>query len=269
MRKAGPGRLTGGGIASSAVEPNRLQISQDRSGSDMNMSTSAAAAHLRINDGVLAGLERRALVWIARRVPRVLNSDHFSALALASMAAAGLSFAAWPFTPWAPAGVVLSLAANWLGDSLDGTLARVRHDERPRYGYYVDHVIDLAGATLLLAGLACSGLIHPLIAVTVLCGYLLVASESYLATHASGVFRISFFGLGPTELRILLAAGVMKAMDSPRVTIGGVDLRLFDLGGVGAVIGLAIAFAVSALRNARALYAQEPLRRDAPPDRSA
>ncbi|MGE0448296.1 MAG: CDP-alcohol phosphatidyltransferase family protein [Vicinamibacterales bacterium] len=217
--------------------------------------------HTRNNSGLTAQLERRLLVWIAARLPRRIGSDHLSALAMAGMAAAGLSFAAFPLAPsWAAAGVVVSLAANWFGDSLDGTVARVRRQQRPRYGYYLDHVLDIAGSTMLLAGLACSNLIHPLIAMALLAGYLLVSAESYLATHASGLFRMSFLRVGPTELRLLLVAGTVQAARSAWISPGGLGpLRLFDLGGSLGVAGLAVAFVVSAARNVRDLYRAEPL----------
>jgi phosphatidylglycerophosphate synthase len=216
--------------------------------------------HIREHRSLLAAAEKRALVWLARRLPLFINSDHLSALGLGSMVAAGLAFALFPVTPWAAAGVVLSLAANWFGDSLDGTVARVRGHERPRYGYYVDHVIDLAGTTMLLVGLACSGLMHPLVALAVLGAYLLVSAETYLATHAAGAFRMSFAGVGPTELRILLAIGALKAAINPIVTVAFFgSVRLFDLGGAVALLGLAVVFIWSAIRNARALYLAEPI----------
>jgi len=175
------------------------------------------------------------------------------------MAAAGLSFAAFRFSPWAVVGVVAALAVNWFGDSLDGTVARVRNQQRPRYGFYVDHVIDLAGTTFLLAGLACSGLMSPLTAVLALAGFLLVSAETYLATHASGVFRMSFMGFGPTELRILIAIGALKAAVDPWVSLGAIgSVRLFDLGAVIAATGMAIVFVVSAVRNTLALSAADP-----------
>ncbi len=108
--------------------------------------------HSRGHHGVLADLERRALMRIARQLPARINSDHLSTLALLSMLAAGVSFAAFRVTPWAALGVIVSLFANWFGDSLDGTVARVRGQQRPRYGFYVDHVIDLAGIAGLLCG---------------------------------------------------------------------------------------------------------------------
>ena len=223
-------------------------------------SVPRSSSHRRDHRSALTALEKRALTWMALRLPGRINSDHLSALGLASMFAAGVSFAAFRVTPLAAPAVVLCLMANWFGDSLDGTLARVRGHERPRYGFYVDHVIDVAGSVFLLAGLACSGAMSPLIAMVVLAAYLLVCAETYLATHAVGVFRMSFLGLGPTELRIVLAAGALKIMHSPGVSIAMLgEVRLFDLGGSIASIGLAVVFLVSAIRNSLALYAAEPI----------
>lgn len=224
------------------------------------MGHATVALHVRDNSSVTARLEKQLLVWIAERLPRAISSDHLSALGLASMAAAGLAFAAFRVTPWAALGVVLALVANWFGDSLDGTVARVRHQQRPRYGFYVDHVIDLAGTAMLLTGMACSGLMAPLMAAAVLAAYLLVSAESYLATHAAGIFRMSFMGVGPTELRVLLMAGALRAAVAPMVPLtGGLSMRLFDVGGVVATVGLLVAFGVSCVRNTRALYHAEPL----------
>jgi phosphatidylglycerophosphate synthase len=220
--------------------------------------------YVREHNSLLAKAEKRALIWIAGRLPRSINSDHLSGLGLGAMFAAGLSFAAYQFTPWAAVGVVFCLGANWFGDSLDGTVARVRGHQRPNYGFYVDHVIDVAGSTLLLAGLAMSGLMNPLLAMVLLVAYLLVSAESYLATHAAGVFRMSFLGFGPTELRLLLGAGALKAAVSPTVALGSLGtFNLFDVGGIVGSVGLAIAFVASALRNTRALYLSEPLPRAA------
>ena len=124
----------------------------------------ARGVHSRDNRSLLAAREKQALVWLARRLPRAVTSDHLSMLGLGAMLAAGGSFAAFAHTRWAAAGVVTSLAVNWFGDSLDGTVARVRGCQRPRFGYYVDHVIDLAGAVFLMTGLAVSGLMSPMAA---------------------------------------------------------------------------------------------------------
>ncbi len=224
------------------------------------MTAQPAASHIREHHSVLAVLEKQALIAIARRLPRWINADHLSALGLGAMALAGLSFAAFRWSPWgAAAGVIAALTINWFGDSLDGTVARVRNQQRPRYGFYVDHAIDIAGSSMLFAGMAGSGLMSPLVAMTLLASYLLVSAESYLATHAAGIFRMSFLGFGPTELRIVLAAGAVKAAMSPMATVGGVSMRLFDIGGVVATAGLIFAFLISSLRNTRALYLAEPM----------
>jgi phosphatidylglycerophosphate synthase len=224
------------------------------------MSAQPAASHIREHRSVLAALEKKTLIAIARRLPRWINSDHLSALGLGAMALCALSFVAFRWAPWAAAaGVIASLAINWFGDSLDGTVARVRNQQRPRYGFYVDHAIDIAGSSMLFAGMAGSGLMSPLVAMILLAAYLLVSAESYLATHAAGIFRMSFLGFGPTELRIVLAAGAVKAAMSPLATVGGVTWQLFDIGGVIAAAGLVFAFVVSSLRNTRALYLAEPI----------
>jgi phosphatidylglycerophosphate synthase len=156
--------------------------------------------------------------------------------------------------------VVVSLALNWLGDSLDGTLARYRNCQRPRYGYYVDHVIDLFGTTALLGGLALSGYISHLVALALLAAFAIVEAEVFLATHVHQVFRLSCFHFGPTELRIILSIGTLYLLYNPHAHVAGRAFLIFDLGGVIAVAGLFAAFIFSAIRNTCALYEAEPIR---------
>lgn len=224
------------------------------------MALAAARSHVRVNTGLLAEAERRALVWMAERLPRSVSSDHLTALALVSIAGAGAAF--WGARYWRPALalVVVALALNWFGDSLDGTVARVRARERPRYGYYVDHVLDVVGISLLVGGLALSGFMSPVVALAVLAAYLLVAAEVFLATAAHGTFRMAFAGVGPTELRIVLAVGVLAVWRTPMVTPFGLGpFLLFDIGGVAATAGLIVALTTSIVRNTTALYRAEPL----------
>ena len=217
------------------------------------------AAHVRLNTSMLAASEKRLLIWIAERLPRAIHSDHLSALGLAAMAGAGASFWLMRLDPIAGAGLVaLCLALNWFGDSLDGTLARVRNQLRPRYGYYVDHVIDLAGTAMLFVGLAASGYMSTTIAALFVASFYLVSAEAYLATHARGVFKMSFLGVGPTELRLVLVAGAFAAAGSPMVSpFGLVELRLFDLGGIVGVAGMLLTFVVTSTANTLVLFREE------------
>lgn len=219
-----------------------------------------AASHVRELDSLLSSHERRVLEWMARRVPAWVSSDQLTLVGLFGTALAGLAFWGATWHQWSLLGVLPALALNWFGDSLDGTLARVRHAQRPRYGFYVDHIIDVVGAGLLLGGVALSGYMSPLVALALLASYLMVSAEVYLATHACGVFRLSFVKLGPTELRIVLAIGALSLLHTPIVTLGSAGAyRLFDLGGLVAIMGLLAVFVVSAVRNTCALYRAEPI----------
>lgn len=222
----------------------------------------AAARHVREHGSLLAGVEKRALVWMAARLPGWINADHLTALGLVAMAGVGAAFWASRWSDLALIGVVAGLALNWFGDSLDGTVARLRKHERPRYGFYVDHVVDITSMLLLCAGMALSAHMSPVVALLLLAAYLMVSAEAYLATHACGVFRISLLRIGPTELRILLAAGAVRLLVSgSEVELLGATWRLFDVGGVIAAIGLFGALGFSAARNGRALYRAEPIPR--------
>lgn len=175
------------------------------------------------------------------------------------MLAAGACYALARWDQRALLLVIPCLAVNWFGDSLDGTLARVRNQQRPRYGFYVDHVVDAFGTTALLGGLALSGFMHHLVALGLLVAYLLVSIEVYLATYTIGHFQLSFGKMSPTELRILLSIGNLVLLVKPVVTILGERYRLFDVGGAIGIVGLALTVVHSAIRNTRRLYDAERL----------
>jgi phosphatidylglycerophosphate synthase len=215
----------------------------------------------RVHTSVLAAAEKRCLIWIASRLPGWVNSDHLTTLGAVAMAGAGVCYWIGPESPAAMLTAIVMLALNWFGDSLDGTLARVRHHERPRYGFYVDHVLDVIGILFLLAGFALGGFMTPFVAAGFLVAYYLLMVEIALATHAVGTFRISFWHFGPTELRMLLVIGTLQLLRSPYVTIAGERFLLFDLGGLVAIAALLITFLASAIRNGRILYTLEPLPR--------
>ncbi len=211
-------------------------------------------------DGVTAALEKRALVWLAGRLPAWINSDHLTVLALAAMLGCGASYWLARSTPSGLLLAVVFLAMNWFGDSLDGTLARVRRQQRPRYGFYVDHVVDAVGALFLLGGLGLSGYMSPLVALGLLVTYLLLLVETFLAAYTLGTFTMSYFGVGPTELRILLAIGNVVLLIHPMADVLGREYRLFDAGGVVAIGGMIVTLLVATIRHTHALYRAEPAR---------
>jgi archaetidylinositol phosphate synthase len=207
--------------------------------------------------GLTARAEKRALLWLAPRTPGWVTSDHLTLLGLLAMASCGALYALAGRLPWLLLLVNAGLAVNWLGDSLDGTLARHRHVERPRFGFYVDHLVDAFGALLVLVGLALSGLMTPLVAAGFLVAYYLLAIETYLATYAIGRFKISWGPFGGTELRILLAVVNGLVFFRPRLPVGGSSWLLFDVLGVGAAALLVILAVVAGIRGMRTLVRDE------------
>lgn len=213
----------------------------------------------RIQESFLARVEKKTLLWLAQRTPSWINSDHLTLLGLLSMAGAGAAY--W----WSRTSrlglilVVVCLALNWLGDSLDGTLARFRGHSRPRYGFYVDHVVDAFSALFLLGGLALSGSISPGIALGLLVAYLLLSIEIYLATYALGEFKISYFKMGPSELRIVLSIGTLVLLKKSVVHLLGRSYRLLDVAGTLGISGMMLVLVISAVQHTIRLYRQEPI----------
>ncbi|HWG36237.1 MAG TPA: CDP-alcohol phosphatidyltransferase family protein [Terriglobales bacterium] len=212
-----------------------------------------APAETRISHALTADAERRLLIWIARRLPEWVHSDLLTLLGLGGQLAAGISYGFANGRPWCLILVDLFLAINWFGDSLDGTVARVRDRQRPKYGYYVDHVCDIFGSTALMVGLAVSGLLHWQVAIALQIGFLILASESFLATFSLGRFELSRFGLGPTELRILLCVGNLAVFASPYASVGARRFLLFDLGGIIGAAGMLGLAVMTAVRHAAEL----------------
>jgi archaetidylinositol phosphate synthase len=213
----------------------------------------------RIQESWIAAGEKRALLWLAVRTPDRINPDHLTLLGLAAQIGAGAGYALASRNRCALLGVIACLALNWLGDSLDGTLARVRQRLRPRYGFYVDHMVDSFGGVALMGGLALSGYMHPAIAIGLLVAFLMLSIQSYLATHALGEFRISFWRFGPTELRLLLAVGNLALFWKPVIHLFGGQYRLFDVGGAIGVAGMALMVVVFTLQNTLRLYREEKI----------
>jgi phosphatidylglycerophosphate synthase len=215
---------------------------------------------VRLQESFTAAAERKALAWLAARLPDWVNSDHLTLLGFVAMFLAGVSYA---LSRTHRAGLILAtlfLALNWFGDSLDGTLARIRNRQRPRYGFYVDHMIDTFSGFLLMGGLAISGFVDWRIALGMFMAFLMLSVEVYLATYTVGTFRLSFAKFGPTEIRILLALGNVALWFHPNTTIFGTSYRIFDVGGIIAIAGMALMLVVAAIINTVKLYRAETLR---------
>jgi phosphatidylglycerophosphate synthase len=199
---------------------------------------------------LLARHEGRVLEWLARRLPARVMPDHMTALGV--LAALGIGAAYWltlrdPAWLWVASGL---LVVHWLGDSLDGTLARVRQTERPKYGYYLDHLVD-AGATIVIGvGLGLSPYMTLVTGLAIVIAYLALSINTYLETQVLGVFSLGYGRVGPTEARIglivlnlLLLAGATRALDVAGLAIAALML-----------LGLV----ARAIRNLRILAAREP-----------
>jgi archaetidylinositol phosphate synthase len=215
---------------------------------------------VRLQESFTARAERKALAWLAARLPLWVNSDHLTLLGFAAMFLAGASYA---FARTNRAGLVLAtlfLALNWFGDSLDGTLARIRNQQRPRYGFYVDHIIDTFGGLFLMGGLAISNIIDWRIALGMFVAFLMLSVQVYLATYTLGTFRLSFAKFGPTEIRILLALGNAALWFHPDARAFGSAYRVFDVGGIIAIAGMIVMLVVSTIRNTVKLYRAETVR---------
>lgn len=212
---------------------------------------------LRVQESWVAAAEKRTLLWLAARTPDRIGPDHLTLLGLAAQIGAGVCYALAAWNRIFLLGVIVCLALNWLGDSLDGTLARVRQRLRPRYGFYVDHMVDTFGAIALMGGLALSGYMHPWIAIGLLIAFLTLSIQSYLATHALGEFRLSFWRFGPTELRILLAVGNLALFWWPMVHFLGGYYRLFDVGGTIGLVGMGLMVLFFTVKNTVRLYREE------------
>jgi archaetidylinositol phosphate synthase len=212
---------------------------------------------VRVQESWVACAEKRVLLWLAARTPERIGPDHLTILGMIAQLGAGTCYALASWNQFWLFGVIVCLALNWLGDSLDGTLARFRQRLRPRYGFYVDHMVDSFGALALMGGLALSGYMHPWIAIGLLVAFLMLSIQSYLATHALGEFRLSFWRFGPTELRILLAIGNLALFWRPVVHLFGGQYRLFDVGGAIGLGGMSLMVIFFTVQNTMRLYREE------------
>ena len=223
------------------------------------MQEAAFKEATRAQLSLLAPLEERLLIWLAHRLPPWVNFDHLTVTGFLALLFAGLSYWLARWNRFALLLVNVWLAANWFGDSLDGTLARARNRQRPRYGFYVDHITDAFGTLFLLGGLALSGYMSWMVAFGLLIAYFMLSIEVYLATYTIVTFHLSFWKLSPTELRILLSIANVALLFRPTVRILGARHLLCDVGGVIGIAGMGLMLVSAAIRHTRALYRAERL----------
>lgn len=213
----------------------------------------------RVQQALTASVERKALRWLAQRTPRRVTPDHLTTLGFVAQFLAGVSYALARWNKYSLLLATFFIAVNWLGDSLDGTLARYRGWLRPRYGFYVDHMVDTFGATFLMFGLAASNYLHWQIAVSMLVAFLVLSVETYLAAYTLCDFHLSHGLFGPTEIRILLMVGNVTLMFFPHAHLFGSDLLLFDVGGALASAGMLGMAILATIRHTIRLYGEERL----------
>jgi phosphatidylglycerophosphate synthase len=212
---------------------------------------------IRLQRSVLAPIERACLDWFAHRMPSRVTPDHLTLLGFAAMLIAAACYVGARWWPSALLLVNVMLAVNWFGDSLDGTVARARNKLRPRYGFYVDHIVDAFGILFLMCGLALSGYMSWTVALAMLVVYFLLSIDVYLATYTIGTFKLSFYKFGPTELRILLAIGNIKTLVRPTVHILGERHLFFDAAAVVAIALIGVVVIISVVGNTVTLYRAE------------
>ncbi len=212
--------------------------------------------HRRVNDILLGPLERPALHWLAAHMPAWINPDILTGIGLVGSVVVFGSY--WlsnrhPAFLWLAS---LGLVINWLGDSLDGTLARYRKIERPKYGFFVDHTLDAFSELLVVLGLGISPYVRFDIACLALIGYMLISVLVYVRTYVEGVFKISYGKLGPTEVRVIIIIlnAFMFFVGAPLVGHPfGIILSIYDVVVAGIAIILFLIYAISTIRQAVAL----------------
>ena len=208
----------------------------------------------------LSAVEKRTLIWLAHRMPPWVNSDHLTSLGLLSLIGAGLAYWYARENRIGLLAVIGFLIVNWFGDSLDGTLARVRNRQRPRYGFYVDHIVDMFGTLFLLGGLGLSGFMSQPVATALIVVYFMLSIEVYLTTYTIGTFHLSFWKFSPTELRILLCIGNLVLLaGQTHGQIGDREFLLFDAGGLIGLAGMTAMLLWAVYQHTVQLYNEERL----------
>jgi phosphatidylglycerophosphate synthase len=216
----------------------------------------------RIHRSLLASSEKRLLTWLAAQLPRDVSPDHLTLIGMAGAALCGLGYGASGRSPLFLWLAVLGLLINWFGDSLDGTLARHRGTERPRYGFFIDHTTDILSQVFIFLGLGASPYMQLDIALLALLSYWMAALLTFIRAVVTRVFQISYFGIGPTEIRLTLTAYTLALIAfGPlefQTTLGLVAPASWAI--IAIAIGVFSSFVHIAWNESRILAAQEPVR---------
>jgi archaetidylinositol phosphate synthase len=188
------------------------------------------AKHTRVNRILLGFLERPALRWLCERMPSWMTPDILTGIGLFGSLMVGAGYMLVKFNPifiWLAS---LGMIINWFGDSLDGSLARYRHIERPKFGFFIDHTVDVIAEVAIFGGVALSGYVDPALALLALVGYLMMSVFVYVYTFVTGEFRISYGGVGPTEMRLILiiSNALIFFIGKPIVNLGFMSFGLYD-----------------------------------------
>ena len=222
---------------------------------------------LRIQTSFINGIEKRALVWLAKRMPRWVNSDMLTAVGTLGALIVAIGFALSCLNVqwlWLSS---FGLLVNWFGDSLDGTLARVRDCQRPVYGYYVDHTVDCINEGLMFIGAGLSPFLHLDLALLAYAIYLVLTINVSINAHLKGEFRLTYFKLGPTEFRIIVIVANTLLISIPALaaianthTLFGLTVTMHILDYVAAFIILAMTliYIVTTISDARKYAAIDP-----------
>ena len=214
-------------------------------------------------DSFLSPFERWVLPKMAKALPSKVLPDHLTLLGVLASIGIGLSYGFSGRSPLFLWLASLGFLIQWFGDSLDGTLARVRKSERPRYGFYLDHTTDMFSTLVICLGLGFSPYLHFPIALALLIGYLLLSINIFLETHVLGVFRLAYGRIGTTEIRVLLIlCNAFLALGLPlQFRIQGFILGPLDLVGLGLALGMGVVLLVRVLGNLRTLARMEPIKK--------
>lgn len=217
---------------------------------------------LRFHDSLTGPAERALLRHLSERTPAWVTSDGLTVLGLAGAAIACLGFWLANFDRNFLYLTVAGLTLNWLGDSLDGTIARHRKTERPQYGFFVDHSCDAFAMAMISIGIGLAPETHFILGLAVLIAYFLMVILSMSACLATGVFRVTFGGVGPTEIRLVIAACALAGiwLPVPGFYIGGERFSIYDCILLSVTAGLALAAIVYLITTARGLAKIDPPR---------